>query len=143
MSALALIGQLSLGVCLQLASATETTPAFVPVQSFTLSWEHSIEKVRWEEDYEVLLKEQRPLLLATAARIRGSAAGMEPPDDAIFTEGWYQYRPLIPEHHELRLTRSEFVPDYEWCDSSGCRSLSDILPSDGNVTLMWACEKDS
>lgn len=163
MSVLALAGQVSLGVCLQLASAAESTPVFVPVQAFTLAWDHSIEKVRWEEDYDVLLSEQaasalksdyqgqlvesednvvakQPVLVAKAARIRGSGAGMEPPEDAVFKEGWYHYTPLIVEHQELRLTRSEFVPDYEWCDVDGCRSLSELLPRDGDVTLMWACD---
>ncbi|MDO5666750.1 MAG: DUF1850 domain-containing protein [Alcaligenaceae bacterium] len=188
MSISAVATNLFLGVCLQLASTAETAPSsmpvFVPVQEFTLAWVHSIEKVRWEEDYHVILSQQsndglkadfggavdagvsgsmvvetnepigiaefvdsiehkrseQPVLLATAARIRGSAAGMEPPEGAVFKDGWYHYTPLIGEHREIRLTRSEFVADYEWCDQQGCRSLADILPSDGGVTLMWACE---
>lgn len=164
MTILTVLGQLSLGVCLQLASAAEAAPVsipvFVPVHEFTLAWEHSIEKVRWEEDYEVIFSEQsqnalkadfgnvekssenthQVVLLAKAARIRGSAAGMDPPEGAIFKDGWYHYTPLIVEHQEIRLTRSEFVPDYEWCDQSGCRSLADIFPSDGGVTLISACE---
>lgn len=168
MSILSLVGQLSLGVCLQLASVAETAPnsvpAFVSVKEFTLAWVHSIEKVRWEEDYEVILSEHpqsalkadfssdsinqtkelesvepQAFLLAKTARIKGSAAGMEPPEGAVFKDGWYHYVPSIKTHQEVRLTRSEFVPDYEWCDIDGCRSLSDILPSDGGVTLMWAC----
>ena len=79
------------------------------------------------------------MLFAKEARIKGSAAGMEPPEGAVFKQGWYHYKPVISEHLELRLTRSEFVPDYEWCDQAGCRSLAEILPSDGGVTLMWAC----
>ena len=72
----------ALGVCLSLAAALQGTPAvFVPVTQFTLAWTHSIEKVRWEEDYRVELDPltQLPVLHATAARIQGSAAGMEPP----------------------------------------------------------------
>lgn len=163
MSISTVLAQLSLGVCLQLAASAEV-PAyarveFVPAQEFTLAWVHSIEKVRWEEDYEVMLSTHsedalradfggaaqphpalpQPVLVAKAARIRGSAAGMEPPEGAIFKDGWYHYTPMITEHQEIRLTRSEFVPDYEWCDPHGCRSLAAILPSDGGVTLMRAC----
>lgn len=146
MSISTVVGQAFLGVCLQLAAATESTPIFVPMQEFTLAWDHSIEKVRWEEDYELRISEEpepslsdSPVLVATAARIKGSAAGMEPPEHAVLKEGWYHYTPHIREHQVLRLTRSEFVPDYEWCDQKGCRSLSEILPLDGGVTLMWAC----
>lgn len=165
MSITTALAQVSLGVCLQLAATAETTPkaapVFVPVREFTLAWVHSIEKVRWEEDYEVIISHQstnalkadfgdnkpsrapsaQPVLLAKAARIKGSAAGMEPPEGAILKDGWYHYTPAIAEHQEIRLTRSEFVPDYEWCDQKGCRSLATILPSDGGVTLMRACEK--
>ena len=164
MSIASLVGQMALGVCLQLASVAEAAPnaipVFVPVQEFTLAWQHSIEKVRWEEDYQIKFDDSvelplkadfsntkarvskegsQPLLFAKEARIKGSAAGMEPPEGAVFKQGWYHYKPVISEHLELRLTRSEFVPDYEWCDQAGCRSLAEILPSDGGVTLMWAC----
>ncbi|MBK9443623.1 MAG: DUF1850 domain-containing protein [Comamonadaceae bacterium] len=59
---------------------------FVPVTAFTLAWTHSIEQVRWEEDYAVLPGDapgQPPMLQARQARIKGSAANMEPPDDAV------------------------------------------------------------
>lgn len=144
MSLLALAGHVSLGVCLQLVAAPESTPVFVPTQEFTLAWNHSIEKVRWEEDYVIQLDaKQQPALIALAARIKGSAAGMEPPEGAILKAGWYHYKPLVEEHPQLYLTRSEFVPDYEWCDEHGCRSLADFLSSDGGVTLMWACTEET
>ena len=136
-----------LGICLQLAAASAAvTPVFVPVQHFSLAWEHSIEKVRWEEDYRVQAGapgRDDPVLLATQARIQGSAAGMEPPADAHFADGWYHYVPAQMQHHELRLTRSEFTADYQWCDTQGCRPMSAIIPRDGGVTLMWPCTSDA
>ena len=54
---------------------------FIPAQQVTLAWTHSIEKQRWEEDYAVqpgATAEAPPVLQALAARVRGSAAGMEP-----------------------------------------------------------------
>lgn len=132
-----------LGICLQLAAAgAASTPVFLPVQDFTLAWEHSIEKVRWEEDYVVQAAtsgQDGPVLLATQARIQGSASGMEPPADAHFADGWYHYAPAQLQHYELRLTRSEFTADYQWCDTQGCRPLSAIIPRDGGVTLMAPC----
>lgn len=132
-----------MGVCLQLAaSGSAAQPVFLPTQQFTLAWEHSIEKVRWEEDYEVHPPSDNqgaPLLIATQARIQGSASGMEPPSDAHFIAGWYHYEPAQSQHTELRLTRSEFTADYQWCDEQGCRPLSAVLPRDGGVTLLWPC----
>lgn len=41
---------------------------------------HSVEKVRWEEDWRI---DEKGLFL-TSARIVGMGAGMEPPSDAFF-----------------------------------------------------------
>ena len=126
-----------LGVCLALA-ATPSQAVFVPVQRFTLAWTHSIEKTRWEEEYAVDAHDGTPRLRALGARVRGSGAGMEPPPDAVLRDGWYEYssQQSLPS---LRLTRSVFTPDYEWCDAAGCRPLGAWLPSDGGVTLLHAC----
>ena len=132
----------ALGVCLSLAAALQGTPAvFVPVTQFTLAWTHSIEKVRWEEDYRVELDPltQLPVLHATAARIQGSAAGMEPPPDAVLHNGWYSYKPSQQIVTELRLTRSEFTADYDWCVAGRCQSMSNLIASDTGITRARAC----
>ena len=132
-----------IGICLALA-ASSAAPVFVPTERFTLAWTHSIEKVRWEEDYGVALApapDAKPALQALAARVRGSAAGMEPPDDARLVNGWYTYTPQISHPAELRLTRSEFTADYELCLLGPCQPLSAWLPSDGGVTRLSACER--
>jgi hypothetical protein len=132
-----------LGVCLALAAAGPATPpVFVPVERFTLAWVHSIEKVRWEEDYAVRPGSSPgspPLLRALTARIRGSAAGMEPPPDAVLRNGWYEYTPNTWSPEGLRLTRSPYTADYDWCTSAGCVSMAKLLPSDGAVTLLTPC----
>ncbi len=133
-----------MGVCLSLAAALQGTPeVFVPVTQLTLAWTHSIEKVRWEEDYVVQLdaRTRQPVLHAVQARVKGSAAGMEPPPDAVLRKGWFEYPPAIPTPPELRLTRSEFTPDYDVCVPGRCRPLSDWIPSDQGVTLLKACSK--
>ncbi len=45
--------------------------ASLAVQSFTLAWTYSIEKVRWDEDWRVGER-----LELVAARILGAGAGM-------------------------------------------------------------------
>lgn len=134
-----------MGVCLVLAaaaSASHPAPVFIATERFTLAWTHSIEKVRWEEDYEVLgpaTSVAQPVLHATEARVKGSAAGMEPPPDAVLRNGWFSYTPNQRFPSALRLSRSEFVPDYELCMKGTCRPLSRWLPSDRGATLMSAC----
>lgn len=135
-----------LGICLALAASAQTgsapVPVFVPGERVTLAWTHSIEKVRWEEDYVVGVNPDAggpPILHAVKARVRGSAAGMEPPDDAVLKNGWYEYTPPIASSTGLRLTRSEFTADYELCHLSGCKTMSHWLRSDQGITLMTAC----
>ena len=134
------------GVCLSLLGAAGTgadsgagQPVFIPVQQFTLAWVHTIEKVRWEEDYAVESVAADAVLKAVSARVRGSAAGMEPPPDAQLKNGWYEYKPQISEPEVLRLTRSSFAADYEFCSSGFCQPMSAFLLSDGGITLLTAC----
>ncbi len=144
-------GGAALGVCLALAAglapggdppaqAGSAGVVFVPRTDFTLAWTHSIEKTRWEEDYRVRPGSGRaPALQLAAARIRGSGAGMEPPEGALLRGGWYHYTPAVQPAGALRLTRSPHTADYEWCADGHCRPLGELLPSDGGVTLLWAC----
>ncbi len=146
----------ALGVCLALAASLpadglEALPAaadarvrFAAQTRFTLAWMHSIEKTRWEEDYRV----QRgaagvPVLQLVRARVRGSGAGMEPPAGAVLRHGWYEYVPAEQPSGALRLSRSPHTTDYEWCAGGRCRPLGTLLPSDGGVTLLWACRRSS
>lgn len=137
----------ALGLCLALAAAGTPAAAdavFVPASRFTLAWMHSIERVRWEEDYEVTSAAlpAAPVLRAVMSRIRGSGAGMEPGPDAVLRDGWYEYRPAMHEHTGLWLTRSAYTADYELCvDGAACRPLSDWLPSDGWRTRLWPCRR--
>ncbi len=140
------------GICLSLLSAagagadtgiSAVKPVFIPVQQFTLAWVHTIEKVRWEEDYAVESVAADAVLKAVAARVHGSAAGMEPPPDAQLKNGLYAYKPQISRPGVLRLTRSGFAADYEFCSSGFCQPMSDFLPSDGGITLLTACHHNS
>ena len=147
----------ALGVCLALAAslppgadpqalaaeARAASVVFVPRSAFTLAWTHSIEKTRWEEDYrvEAAAGGGAPVLRLLQARIRGTGAGMEPPAGAVLHQGWYSYIPATQPEGPLRLTRSAYTPDYDWCAQGRCRPLGALLPSDGDITLLWPCRQ--
>ncbi|MEZ2721334.1 DUF1850 domain-containing protein [Paenalcaligenes hominis] len=133
---------ITVGACMQWAAAVPAPVVVMPTQAFTLAWQHSIEKVRWEEDYTIKLDaiSQQPVLLAGLARVTGSAAGMEPPPNAKWRAGWYEYQPEPIKQPVLTLMRSEYTADYEWCEQDQCRPLADYLPSDGGVTQLSACQ---
>ncbi len=107
----------------------------LPVQQFTLRWQHSIEKVEWAEDWEVV----GGWLHLSQARIRGSGAGMEPPGDATLVDGVWNYRLADPWRREVVLARSEFVPDYELCIAGRCRRLWHWMPIEAGATTLTAC----
>ena len=119
-----------------LCLATATSVFTLSLQSFTLAWTHSIEKVRWEEDYRIVGKQ----LEATEARVQGSGAGMEPPPGALLKNGWWHYIPRQSWHNELRLTRSNYTNDYELCFDSRCRSLAELAPQQDGVTRVYPCK---
>nr|WP_246316307.1 DUF1850 domain-containing protein [Tepidicella baoligensis] len=128
------------GICLSLALAGGPPAVFLPWEHFTLAWMHSIEKVRWEEDYAVVRDAGGVWSLqAVESRVKGSGAGMDPPPGAVWRDGWFVHRPAAIRVDVLRLSRSDFVPDYELCTATGCHPLSHHLPSDGGTTLVQAC----
>jgi hypothetical protein len=100
---------------------------------FTLIWMHSVEKIQWEEDWML----ENNQLFITAARIKGSGAGMDPPEDAVFTQGFWHYKPLLSSQTELRLTHSRYTPDYVFCIDGNCHSLNTLVPlSDNDTTVI-------
>ncbi len=109
------------------------------MNSFTLAWTHSIEKIRWEEDYRI----EGTQLRLTEARIRGSGAGMEPPEGSVFANGVWHYDPHLPPLKVLRLTHSIYTAGYEICDANRCMPLADSAPRAGNgdVIELSACAR--
>lgn len=98
--------------------------AVLAVDNFTLAWTHSIEKIRWEEDWQV----SRQHLVLTEARIRGTGAGMEPPEGAVLKGGVWHYRLPLPPQAALRLTHSPHTAGYELCIIGHCVPLAEQLP---------------
>jgi hypothetical protein len=72
------------------------------VSAFTLSWSHSVEKTRWEEDWRITPAG----LEIVEARVKGSGAGMEPPEGAVLKDGWWTYRPKIDARPTVTLASS-------------------------------------
>ncbi len=106
--------------------------ATLALESFTLAWTHSIEKIRWEEDWRV---DGCSLVLAQA-RVRGTGAGMEPPPGAILEQGAWRYHPALPPQEVLRLTHSPHAAGYEFCVAGRCAPLAERLPGIDNTTVI-------
>jgi len=105
-----------MSLCL-LASGKLTVMA---VTAFSLSWTHSVEKVRWQEDWRVTPAG----LVLVEARVKGSAAGMEPPEDAVLKDGWWAYRPHVGPQARVLLARSGATGDgWKLCSAEGCTVL--------------------
>lgn len=109
------------------------------VHSFTLAWMHSVEKIRWEEQWKI----EGNFLQVTEASVRGSGAGMEPPPDALFKERAWHYTPHVSPLKAVRLSHSPYTKEYELCFNGRCTPLNDFfenLPETDTIVLE-ACER--
>lgn len=126
-----------IGLCLGLAGVVW---AQLPLSGFTLAWNHTIEKIRWEEDYRVT---EQGLVLGEA-RVRGNGAGMEVPDDAVLEHGSWHYRRQMRPLQPLKLGRTPEAGDYQLCVEDRCQALSTWVgvpdASQPGIEL-WACER--
>lgn len=109
--------------------------ARLAVAGFTLAWTHSVERVRWEEDWRIA----DGRLIPVAARIKGSGAGMEPPEDAVLRDGYWTYRPRLAPLEQLDLARSDAVADWQLCLDGACRSLGSYLPGAASTVTLRVC----
>ena len=122
-----------------LCLAAGAVSAVLAINGFTLAWMHSIERLRWEEDWRV----DAGQLQLVAARIKGSGAGMEPPDDAVLQGGAWHYRPRVAAMDRLTLAHSPYTAGYELCTGGSCRLLADYLPGIGEsaTIVLAACRE--
>jgi len=121
-------------ICILAAGALR---ASLPASEFTLGWQHSVEKTRWEERY--VARDGR--LVLREARIQGMGAGMEPPAGARLVDGWWTWRPNAKPLAELRLTRSSYAHDYTICWKERCATLAQLAgPTDeGEAVTLASC----
>ncbi|WP_374655965.1 DUF1850 domain-containing protein [Dongia sp.] len=89
--------------------------------TFTLAWSHSVEKTRWEEDWQVGLAGFQ----LVEARIAGSGAGMEPPEGAILDGKVWRYRPALAfVEDRLVLARSGATGGaWQVCGNGACHPI--------------------
>lgn len=113
-------------VCLLVAGVVRAT---LPTADFTLAWDHSVEKTRWEERYRI----DGDALLLVEARVRGMGAGMEPPPSATLSAGWWTWHPRT-RVEALRLTRSPYATDYMLCWRDRCSALAPLVGESGEAT---------
>lgn len=119
---------------MSLCLVTAAKATKVVTTAFTLIWTHSVEKTRWEEDWRI---DQAGLTLS-AARVKGSGAGMEPPAHARLEGGWYVWSSNQPALQKLVLARSGVVEDWRLCTRYECVALELLIGTDsGAVTLSY------
>lgn len=111
--------------CLLAAGATVR----LGTMALTLAWTHSIEKIRWEEDYRATPAG----VVLTEDRVQGTGAGMEPPPDAKFDGQWWRYNPHVAPLPQVILRRSGMtVGDWQVCiggtNGAACKAMGDYLP---------------
>src|SRR3546814_19527297 len=97
----------------------------------TLTWTHTVEKTRWEEDYSASAEG----IVITEARIEAIGAGMEPPASAIREGRWWRYRPSLPTLASVELANSNFAEGYSLCWNRNCRALATVIPQAERVAI--------
>jgi hypothetical protein len=123
-----------------LCIATGALAAALAVDAFTLAWTHSIEKIRWEEDWRI----EAGRLKLVEARILGAGAGMEPPEGAALENGVWRYAPHLAPLPRLRLAHSTFTAGYELCAEGRCRPLAELVGDAENAPVeLSACAGES
>lgn len=109
-------GALALALCI----LSGTTTVIVAAKLFSLSWQHSVEHTEWREDWRVAPAG----LELVEARVKGSGAGMEPPEGSVLREGWWVYRPRLPAQERIVLAASGATGDgWLFCANGQCRVL--------------------
>lgn len=104
------------GLCV-LAGAKAATLA---ASAFTLVWTHSVEKTEWREDWRIVPAG----LELTEARVKGSGAGVDPPEGAVLQDGWWVYAPGIAPVPRLVLAASgATVSGWRLCAGETCLTL--------------------
>ena len=104
--------------------------------AFMLAWTHSVEKIPWQEDWLV----SPAGLSIVEARVKGTGAGMEMPEEARFDGQWWRWAPAMAPLRELRLARSSAVPaGWRLCVADNCHAIAGANAA-GDVTVLMPCE---
>ena len=120
-------------ICL-VAMLSATLLARLPGQ-VTLAWEHTVEKVRWEEDYVA----RDGALELVEARIRGTGAGMEMPAESRLVDGAWRYRPRLPPLRKVYLRNVELPLGYDLCWNGTCKRMRALIGSRDDMLVLVPC----
>lgn len=105
---------------MSLCLLTAGTTVVLAATTFSLSWIHSVEHTHWEETWRV----DPAGLQVVEARIKGSGAGMEPPDGSVLKDGWWVYSPKVPALERLILGSSGATSaGWKLCSAGVCRTV--------------------
>jgi hypothetical protein len=106
------------------------------VAAFTLSWTHSVERTRWEEDWTITPDGLQIL----EARVEGSGAGMEPGKGAVQRDGWWVYAPKLPPQREVVLAASGATGEgWKLCAAQTCREIGAVA---GEPVALRSCDDE-
>ena len=103
----------------------------------TLAWQHSVEKVRWEEDYVA----SEGMLVLTEARIKGTGAGMEMPTDAVLANGSWHYKPRLAALPKIYISNSELPLGYDVCWNQRCTPLRAMIGAENRLLALIPCNQ--
>lgn len=104
--------------------------AVMAASAFTLAWTHSVQKTGWQEDWRITPAG----LELVEARVKGSGAGMDPPEGAALIDGWWVWKPALPAQPRLVLAASGATASgWSVCVGDECVKLGDR--AGGPVTL--------
>jgi hypothetical protein len=113
---------------MSLCLATPVLAMTLAVQAFGLNWTHSVEKTEWQESWQI----SPAGLVLEQARIRGSGAGMEPPEGSVLQDGWWVYHSNLPAQPTLHLAVSDATGrGWQLCTGGTCSDLEDMLSVNG------------
>ncbi len=119
-------------LCILVAGKTTVIAASV----FSLSWTHSVQKSEWHEDWQVTPAG----FVLTQARIKGSGAGMEPPEGSKLVDGWWVYKPKLPAQKTVTLASSGLTGGgWRLCASGRCLDLGETA---GAPIELGRCETE-
>lgn len=105
--------------------------------AFSLTWTHSVEKTVWAEQWAVVENK----LVLDRASVEGSGAGIGPPDNAIFRDGAWHYRPNLPPLEELSLAASGATASaWTLCTEKTCLQLGSVQEGPIQIWSADACD---
>jgi hypothetical protein len=109
--------------------------ATLAASAFTLIWTHSVEKTEWREAWRVVPAG----LELVEARVKGSGAGIDPPDGALLEDGWWIYAPKVAPLPRLILAASgATVSGWTLCANGNCLTLG---AEAGETIVIEACRQ--